>query len=475
MFFLIAIKMKLPEEMLLEIFRHYLYTSPQGWPALAHVCREWRQIVLTSSLGLCLRLYCTHRTPVLKNLDVWPPFPLVLSYGGYPTLDPPAHEDDENIMAALKQSDRVGSINLTVTNSLLKHLSTISEPFSNLEALVLLSRDNVQQVTPAPSSAFRWGPRLRTLYLISFPFPTLPQHLSPSTSLVDLRLHEISSVGYFSPEAFADALSTLAQLETLSLYFLTLPPRRKFVCLPPHPSNRVALPSLTCLRYRGTSMYLDRFVARIDGPSLGVMVITFFGQPTMDASHLGQFIERSETLRSLDRADVQTSARAISVCYSKPGTLTQLNFQISWKHLDWQLSSLTQICEHFPPILRHVHDLHINSNRSLSENADVDRQQWRDLMHAFGGTKDFHVGAHTTDILWALFSANNASQSGTTVLPALRNLRVTEYISILGPLLEAKESFITSRELSGCPVELHIGSFHSGNGSVTYCLVCSGN
>jgi hypothetical protein len=73
-------------------------------------------------------------------------------------LNPPAPEDDENIMAALKQSDRVGSISLTVTNSLLKNLSTISEPFPILEELVLLSRDNVQVTLP---SAFRWGPRLR--------------------------------------------------------------------------------------------------------------------------------------------------------------------------------------------------------------------------------------------------------------------------------------------------------------------------
>ncbi len=75
-------------------------------------------------------------------------------------LDPPAPEDEENIMAALKQSDRVYSITLTVTNSLLENLSTISEPFSELEELVLLSRDNVQLTLP---SAFRWGPHLRAL------------------------------------------------------------------------------------------------------------------------------------------------------------------------------------------------------------------------------------------------------------------------------------------------------------------------
>ena len=54
-------------------------------------------------------------------------------------LNPPAPEDEENIMAALEQSDHVGSIRLSVTRTLLKHLSTISEPFPNLEELALQS------------------------------------------------------------------------------------------------------------------------------------------------------------------------------------------------------------------------------------------------------------------------------------------------------------------------------------------------
>ena len=189
--------------------------------------------------------------PVLKDLDFWPPFPLVVSYGGSPMLDPPAPEDEENIMAALKQSDHVGSISLTIIDTLLKRLSTISEPFSTLEELALQSQANVQVTLP---STFQWGPCLLTLYLTGFPFPTLLQHVSPSTSLMHLWLHEIPSVGYFSPEAFANALSKLTQLETLSLHFLTLPSHQNFISLSPHPRKCVALPALMCLKYRGTSM-----------------------------------------------------------------------------------------------------------------------------------------------------------------------------------------------------------------------------
>ena len=446
---------KLPIELLLSVFHHYLYTSPQGWPTLTHVCGWWRHVVLTSPLWLRLRLYCTYGTPVLKYLDSWPSFPLVISYGGSPVHNPPAPEDDENIVAAFKQSHRVYSISLTVTKSLLKNMSAISEPFPILEELVLLYRDGVQVTLP---STFRWGPRLRTLHLTRFriPFPALLQHLSPPSSLVDLHLHDIPSDGYFPPDAFANALSELAQLETLSLHFLTLPPRRTFVGLTSRPSNRVTLPGLTCLKYRGTSTYLDRFVARIDAPRLGDIGVTFFGQPTMDASQLGRFIERIETLTSLHQADVQISARDIAICCSRLGTLTQLKLQISWGQLDWQLFSLTQICVHLSPFLHRVQDLRISSTQSTSENADMDGQQWQDLMRVFGGTKDFHVaGAHVKAILCALFSADEPPESGTTVLPTLCNLLVKEPILISGPLMKAKESFITSRGRSGRHVEFN--------------------
>ncbi len=56
-------------------------------------------------------------------------------------LRPPG-EDEDNIMTALKQSDRVRSISLTVASSLQEKLSTISEPF------FLMSRDNMRRTLP---------------------------------------------------------------------------------------------------------------------------------------------------------------------------------------------------------------------------------------------------------------------------------------------------------------------------------------
>jgi hypothetical protein len=174
----------LPDDVFLNIFRYCLNDTPHIWPSLARVSHRWRQIVMTSPLGLNLRLHCTHGTPVLEVITCWTALPIVVLYGGVPNLDPPAPEDDENIITALKQSNRVSSISLTVTRSLVEKLSAISEPLSELEDLVLLSQNNVQPTLP---STFRWGPRLRTLYLTRVAIPSFPQLLSPCQDLVDLH------------------------------------------------------------------------------------------------------------------------------------------------------------------------------------------------------------------------------------------------------------------------------------------------
>jgi hypothetical protein len=86
---------------------------------------------------------------------------------GFSRLDSPAPEDEDNIVAALKQSDRISSISLTVTNCLLEKLSAIDRPFPELEDLVIFSRDRMLLTLPR---AFGWGQRLRSLNLTGIAF-----------------------------------------------------------------------------------------------------------------------------------------------------------------------------------------------------------------------------------------------------------------------------------------------------------------
>ena len=431
----------LSDKVLLKIFSYYLDDFPRLWPKLVHICRRSRRIVCASQRALHLRLFCTYGTPVLKALDYWPTLPIVVNFGGSPALNPPGPEDEDNIMATLKQSGRVCSIGLTVSSSLLERFSAISEPFSELEELVLLSQNNAQLTLP---STFRWGPRLGILHLTRVTFPALPQLLYSSRNLVDLQLHEVLNTWHISPATLVNALSGMAQLQSLSLHF----PSTSNHIAPLPSGERIILPSLTRLNFRGVNAYLEGLVARIDTPGLRDIEAAFFNKRIFDVSKLSEFIDRIETQKSHRRADILSSESAISISLTQPGALACLRMQVYCEPLSGQVYSMAQICSHFPAFISRVENLHINVMRPSSSRQDgVKAGRWLDLFESFMGVKRFHVaGNFSTNILLALQPSESWRK---TVLPALHKLRIREPESRCVPLRKAVVSFTYSRRLSG--------------------------
>jgi F-box-like len=77
----------LPDDVLLEVFDFDQVAIdkdedeyPWSWKKLVHVCRRWRYIIFESPIRLNLRLFLKKKSPVRKLLDVWPAFPLVISF-----------------------------------------------------------------------------------------------------------------------------------------------------------------------------------------------------------------------------------------------------------------------------------------------------------------------------------------------------------------------------------------------------------
>ena len=242
-------------------------------------------------------------------------------------------------MAALKQSDRVISISLTVTTSLLEKLSTIEGAYSELQDLVLLSRRyGVPLIMP---NAFRWGQRLRRLHLMGITFPALFQLLSSSTNLIDLQLHDVFFPSQFSPDMLMKALSNLGQLRSLSLHFRFFTFRHSF--LPPCLEN-IILPVLTRLHYQGTMDHLGYTMASIDAPFLKDIEITLCDSPIVAHSKLSKFIDWIESRRSHSGAHNLSSQPTISISITQPGAPTCLKFQVLCKPSRLQTSSMAQIC-----------------------------------------------------------------------------------------------------------------------------------
>jgi len=408
------------------------------------ICRTWRRIVFVSQRALHLRLFCTHGTPVLKTLGYWPALPIVVEYGGSLALDPPAPEDEDNVMAALKQSDRVSSISLTVTSSLLEKLSAIERQFSELEHLVLFSRDSVRLTL---RSDFRWGPHLRCLHLTRIAFPSLLQLLYSSRNIVDLQLHGVLNPSRFSPEALKNALSGMAQLRSLSLHFLST---TNYHLSPSLPSGeRVVLPVLTRIKLREISTkYLKGLMARIDAPRLGGFEVPFFNE-TIEHPRISVFINRTKMHQSHRQAYIRSSERAISISLIHPRAPTRLKLQLLCQPLSEQIFFMTRVCIHFSTFVFNVEDLRISATRP-SGQGEVPYSGWLDLLGLFTGLKWFHLdGNHSTNIVR---SFQLLGRQRETVLPALHKLYILQPWPLHAPLKEAVVSFMTTRGLSGHPI-----------------------
>ena len=435
---------RLSDDVLLNIFCYYLHESPRFWPTLVHICRKWRYIVFGSQQALHLRLICTPGMPVSKTIDSWPALPIVLEYGGSLTLDPPAPEDEVNIVAALKRSDRVSSISLTVTTSLLDKLYAIERPFLELENLILLSRDSVPLTVP---NSFQCGPQLRRLHLTRISFPALLLLLHSSRNLVDLRLHEALNSWYFSMEELTDALSGMAQLQSLSLHF---PPNTDYISPPSLPYRRVVLPALIRLSFRVPAKYLERLVLRIDAPRLGYIQVTLFDKSVIDLSGLGEFIDRIGIHKSHHQAHILSSERAISITLTRPGAPTYLLLRLLSEQSE-QPSVVYRILPHFSASILDVEDLRISLNtvRPLNQKDSLRSGRWLELIALFTSVKWLHLdGNGSKNIARAIQKADTGSRH-LTVLPALLKLYLPQPRPRRATLSKAVLSFMTSRWRSG--------------------------
>ena len=438
-----------------------LKTEIEAWQALVHVCRRWRSVVFGSPLRLNLALVCTANTPSRNTLDVWPPLPLVIwNHGFYRSDSNSRAECVDNIAAVIKCSDRVCRINLKdIPNSYLEPLlAAIHEPFPELTHLELRSYEGA--VIP---DSFLGGsaPRLQYISLYGIPFPGLPLLLLSATYLVDLQLRNIPHSGYMTPEAMAVALSTPPRLGSLILEFQSpqsFPDREN---QRPPPLTRLVLPALTCFIFKGVTEYLENLVARIDAPRLEKFYITFFNQILFDIPQLIQFIHRTSMLKALDRAHVIFGEDAARVKLSSISSLAavksgygEFNLKVPCRDLDWQVSSLEQVCASSLHPLSTLEDLYIYKEPYSHPNwkDNIENALWLELLHSFPAVKNLYLCQGFAPRIIPAFQELVGVRT-TEVLPTLQNLFVEE-LQPSGSIQEGIQQFIATRQVTGHPIEV---------------------
>ncbi|KAI0299798.1 hypothetical protein BC826DRAFT_966802 [Russula brevipes] len=457
----------LPDDVLLDIFDFCKLASscPScGWFKLVHVSRRWRSLVFASRHRLDLRLFCTYGTPVRKILDCWPPLPIIVQYDDPTGLRPHSTGEDDNIIAALQHSDRVRAIGLTVGSTLFAKLSPLMQrPLPLLECLTLRPRNNERLVLPG---TFLGGstPRLRNLHLDAVASPALPAFLPSCRNLVT-----------------ANPAHTIRH------------PNPSFPAPPPAPGTssspataggqqqRVALPALSYFEFRGTSEFLEDFVAKINSaPSLARTCISFFDH---ERQHHHPF-EIPRLAQFIGRTDAQQQQQQHRASEPEPGPgpgLTQLAAAQGRARVgagdgetgdgagengdDDRVAPAARLVRAAGPAgIPDVPDLppdhpaavaraptgHPHVRRAARAAGHRDAAEWLGLLYTFGGVERLYVTyGSVPDVARALQRVSGSGEwPPAEVLPALRELHFDWFAA---KWERAVASFITARELSGHP------------------------
>jgi hypothetical protein len=303
----------------------------------------------------------------------------------------------------------------------------MQQPFPEMLYLLLHCEDKTAPVIP---DSFMDGcaPRLRYLELERIPFPGLPKLLLSATHLIELHLSIIPHSGYISPEAMVTGLSMSTSLETVSLQFQSprSHPDRKGQLLPP--TTRSVSPTLTYLRFKGVSEYLEDLVARINAPQLSGLEVTFFNQIDFDTPLLAQFIHRSPKFKAPNEAGMFFHDSAVSLTLlSQTAIYDGPKIAISCRESDWQLSSLAQVCASSVPLLSTVEKLYIQSVPWPGPwKNGIEKTQWLEFLRSFTAVKILHIDGELTSITSTLQELVGRM---TEVLPTLQNINISRMTS----------------------------------------------
>jgi hypothetical protein len=420
-----------------------------GWCKLFHVCRRWRHLIYEFAFHLGMHIECTNGSPILDTLDHLPPLPLIVIYG--PTIRGNIAEQDElGIHRVLGLRDRLRHIDLNLPPSILhKVLVLMDGHFPILEHLSLsfAAKNNIPLTLPKTFLA----PNVRYVALPGFSPPRRLRVFTSTASLVRLKLRNIQTSSYFRPRVLAARLSSLPQLEELSIEFSIPIPRpsteRELLGVPGAP---VTLPSLKSLQFKGVGAYLESLVAQIRVPLLERLWITLFNQIAFALPHLSYLINITEALK-LPRAAVGFERNSVYVNMDHHGSewfgRGPFHFIVICKELDWQIDCAAQICHALIPTLSGVEDFTLRCYHeeipTEFQNGAMDGATWHELLRPFIELKQLHIRRELVEELSRALQVDEVG-SDPSFLPNLRSIHAGHNLF---------KPFIYTRRVVGRPIQ----------------------
>ena len=395
-----------------------------------------------------------------------PPLPLLINHN-LETRGPTA-EDEEGIMLALQQRDRVRRIRLQVSIQNLDNLITaIDGEFPVLEYLHIAPPTQPYTNLLLPST-FE-APHLRHLWLDHFASPIGSRLFTTAVGLVRLVLRWICWTphpGFPSPDDLLQAFSHLPHLETLQIGLHSPGPDNDIVGKLPHRPvmTYIILPELRQFRFWGIHTFLEALLSRMSAPLLTTLSIHLLDSPSFAVPHLQNFMTATEHLRFCSARFLFAPSIAAMFAYPHVGAASPtFNIDNTCPYLDWQVSSMTQVFDVLSPIFSMVVDLtldcegHVPSLYSWDNQAH--RTVWSNFLGSFRNVKTIRVHPGLVEVVSR--SLNSDGEPPLEVLPKLEELvcskgcRSNEAIAIF-----IREREVTGRSVTLIERDLPVGRFN---------------
>ena len=421
------------------------------WYKLASVCRRWRYLILASPSYLDISLVCRPVTPVADMLAHSPPFPLIINH--FPLHQTTTAVDEERILLALKQRDRVRRIRLRVHDPpSIGFIEAIDEEFPLLEYLHIQPQ-TVPSTNLSLPSTLR-APRLRHLVLHGFTFPIG----SPSlVGLVTLSLEYHPSVN-FGPNTLLQQLSLMPHLETFSISFHPAFSNRRVErqLLRVPLSTRVTLPSLCWFGFGGPSAYIEAVLPQITMPLLKVTEIV---STTSDPHNLATSIIfallsmcKTGSLRLYDvKVTFYNQNMVVTMHLHKQNSLSTLRLRLLGLNPATGLECMAQVFHLTREVFTEVGSLTFEDKTSWAlHRGFAIHASWNELLRPFKQVRTLRVSGG--DLIEGL-SLSMLPHDGESAIGLLPMLRVLSYPkdSQVG---EFCVSFLDARRNVGFPVTI---------------------
>ena len=418
------------------------------WYMLTHVCRRWRELILSSASHLGLCLVCTYGTPVAKMLEHSPPLPLIVDCVDQDREMTP--QDEEGILLALQKRSRVYRIRLRVPAAKVRKLVVAMDgEFPILEHIHIGPPTEYHTGLTFPQT-FQ-APHLRYFLLKTFALPLGSPLLTTAVDLVTLSLNSIPSSAYFHPNDLLQRLSLMRQLEILGISFQSPVPN---IDLEGQLSDnpfiaQVTLPNLRWFGFQGTSTYLEALLPSMDTPLLEKLQITFFNEATFVVPYLLQHMSTERFKFSHARFWFYDGGVAVWIFPHEDARIYAFCMHVICHHFDRQLSSAAQIFNVLSPLLSGVVNLILHyreHNLSSMGSPEARHPRWRELFRSFCNVKTLRVPNGLIGELSHFLRSDG--ETTLDVLPELKEL----VCPTKGGAGGAFGPFIDTRNAAGHPV-----------------------